>query len=208
MLFTPGLWGYVALPFVLSLLGFAGAFALVLHYLGWGWAVAVPVLGVFLFLPIASLVASPFNEEIADAVEHRLTGVPSPPFALGRFLRDLGLGVTHGVRSFLRWLLLSAAVLAVSLLVPVVGTIVGLVGGFAIAVSFAAYDALDATLARRGWSYAQKRELMRQHRGACLGLGTVVAALLMVPIVNALALPFGAAGGAWLLSRARPGNSP
>jgi CysZ protein len=198
------LWPLVALPFFIAVAIFIGAFVAAMQLLGLGWALAIPVLGVFLFLPVASLVAAPFNEAIAETVETLRTGREPPPFSAGRLLADLGRAVAHESRKILRWLLLSAAVLALSLLVPVVGPIIGVAGGAYVAARFAAYDALDATLSRWGWSYERKTTFLRQRRALCLGLGAVVAALLLVPVVNAIAMPVGAAGGAVLALSAIP----
>jgi uncharacterized protein involved in cysteine biosynthesis len=89
-------------------------------------------------------------------------------------------------------------------LLPVIGPIIALVGGGYLASRFAAYDALDATFSRWGWSYARKTAFLRGRRALSLGLGSVVAGLLLVPIVNALAMPIGAAGGALLAISAVP----
>jgi len=214
LLGTPRMWPLVLLPFVLSLLAFAAVF-LALFALRDRWMALLPaagalrtalgvvayiallVLGFFAYLPLATLIAAPFNESIAEAVERRLGGAEPSPFSLGRFARDLGRGIVHALRSLARYLVLAAAVFAVSLL-PVVGPALALLGGGYLAARFAAYDSLDATLSRWGWSYTRKQELLRRRRALCMGLGAFVAALLAVPVVNALALSVGAAGGASL----------
>jgi len=213
---TPRLWPSVLVPFVLALgvlvLLFLGAVAArdrLMDALPASWGglrgavlaasyVAMPVVGLFLFLPLASLIAAPFNEAIAEHVETAITGRVSPPFALGRFLVDLGRALAHELRKLVRWAVLSALVLLLSLLVPGIGPIIGLAGGGYVVARFAAYDALDATLSRWGWSYDRKTAFLRRHRARCLGLGGFVALLLVVPGVNALALPLGVAGGAIL----------
>jgi CysZ protein len=158
---------------------------------------ALLVVAYFAFLPLASLIAAPFNETIAESVEHLITGREPPPFSLARLLRDLGRAIVHELRKLFRYLLLALGVLLASL-IPAVGPVLGIVGGGYLAARFAAYDALDATLSRWGWPYARKTALIRSRRGACLGLGAVVAGLLVVPFVNAVAMPVGAAGGALL----------
>jgi CysZ protein len=200
----PRLRPLVALPFVIALALFIGIFAAVIKLIGLAWALAVPVLGLFLFLPVASLVAAPFNEAIAETVEQLRTGREPPPFSAARLLAELGRTIVHEARKIARWLLLSAIVLALSLFVPVVGMVIGLVGGAYVAARFAAYDALDATLSRWGYGYAEKTAFFRKRRALCLGLGAVVAALLLVPVVNAMAMPLGAAGGAVLATTAVP----
>jgi len=216
----PRLWPLLVAPFVLSLAALAGLARAAIHYRagvtsaitpgGWLGSVLGPVLSglyflvaavgaFFLYLPIASLLAAPFNELLAERVEEIALGQHGPPFSLTRLLKELGQALVHETRKFIRWLVLAAAVLACTLLLPGLGAIIGLIGGWFIAARFAAYDALDATLSRRGWSYERKVAFLRERRALTLGLGGAVAALMLVPVVNALALPFGAAGGALLV---------
>ena len=216
----PRLWLLLIAPFVLSMLALAAlgyealhTRAQVVHLLtphGWLGTILGPILSTlyilaaivvayFVFLPVASLLSSPFNELLAERVEEIELGLHGPPFNLLRLLRELGQALVHETRKFLRWVFLALGVLAFTLLLPGLGAIIGLIGGFLIAARFAAYDALDATLSRRGWSYERKVAFLRQHRALTLGLGGAIAALMLVPIVNALALPFGAAGGALLV---------
>jgi CysZ protein len=212
---TPKLWPLVALPFLFSLFALIGVLAAVValrdrwmallpvagalrSILGFLAHVALAVVGYFLFLPLASLIAAPFNESIAESVEELLSGRKAPSASIGRVLADLGRAVVHEIRKLLRYLLLAAAVALAALLIPVVGPVVAMVGGFYLAARFAAYDALDATLSRWGWSYDRKVGFLRGHRALCLGLGALIAGLLLVPVINALAMPLAAAGGASL----------
>ena len=216
----PSLWPLVVAPFVLSLVAMAGIVFVAIHYradvtgaitpggrLGDWIGPIVSVLyvliafvgGFFLFLPIASLLSSPFNEMIAERVEEIALGRTPPPFSAARLVRELAQGLVHAIRSFLRWVILAVAVLACATFLPGIGAVIGFVGGAFIAARFAAYDALDATWSRRGWSYEKKQKFLRERRALTLGLGGTIAGLLLVPVLNALALPFGAAGGALLV---------
>jgi CysZ protein len=214
MLFRqPRLWWLVLVPFALSVAALvAVTFAAIALRERWLGALpgglrpvfavlsilVAPVVGYFLFFPVAALIAAPFNEAIAEAVEHQATGTPPAPTKLLHLLRDLVLAVAHELRKLVRWLLLAALLLILTLVVPGIGPIIGLVGGAAITAHFAAYDALDATFSRWGWGYEQKTRFLAQHRALGLGLGAFVAVLLAVPVLNALAMPLGAAGGALL----------
>jgi CysZ protein len=212
---TPRLWPLIALPFVLALVALAGV-GVAVFALHDRWMELLPqagvlrttlavlayaalvVLGYFMFLPLASLVAAPFNESIAEAVEELLSGRRPPGASLARLLSDLGRTVVHELRKLVRYLLLAGILALAAVLLPGVGPVIALVGGFYLAARFAAYDALDATLSRWGWSYDRKVGFLRGRRALCLGLGAVIAALLVVPIVNALAMPLAAASGALL----------
>jgi uncharacterized protein involved in cysteine biosynthesis len=167
------------------------------------YVIAAPIASIFLFFPVASAISGPFNEELAEEVEAELAGREGPPFSLPRLVRDLALTVVHEARRFWRWLVLGGAVFGGSLLLPGVGPFIALAGGAYVAARFAAWDTLDYTTSRWGWSFAQKTEFLRARRSLALGLGAFVAGLMLVPVVNALALPFGAAGGALLLHDAR-----
>jgi CysZ protein len=214
---TPVLWTLVMWPFLLALLamvalgvglftwsdglvaaltpgGFLG------HLLGpvvrvIYWLVA-PLLLWFAFLPVAGLIAGPFNEAIAEAVEVHVLGRAGEKTSLARLVRDLGLTVVHEARKFLRWVFLALGVLALATFVPGIGALIGWVGGGYLAARFAAWDALDYTLSRRGWSYAEKQAFLRARRATCLGLGGTIALLLLVPGVGALVMPAAAAAGA------------
>src|SRR6185295_3673253 len=74
------------------------------------------------FVPVAGIVAGPFNELLSEHIEAVVTGRPSPPFSLGGFVRGLALGVLHGVRRLLTTLVGLALVFALGF-VPVIGTI-------------------------------------------------------------------------------------
>jgi CysZ protein len=223
---TPSLWPLVIAPFLLSLAAMIGlVWAMIAMHdraLAWltpsGWLgdvvgpvvtllywLIVPVLVWFLYLPIASLIAGPFNEAIAEGVERRVLGKPGAPFSALGLARDLGLTVVHELRRFVRWAVLALAVLALSVILPGVGSIIALAGGAYIAARFAAWDALDYTLSRRAYSYDAKQAFLRQRRALALGFGGAIAGLLLVPVLGALAMPSGAAGGALLVHDALDG---
>ena len=152
----------------------------------------------FLFFAIAALVAGPFNEFLAEAVEEEVTGKPSPPLSLGRLVRDVLRTIAHETRKILRYLLLLGILFLLSIFVPGVGGAIYLVGGAFLTARFAAYDVLDYTMARRGWTFEQKQEFLARHRSATTGLGAAVAAFLLIPVIGPLAYPFGAVGGTLL----------
>ena len=128
-----------------------------------------------------------------------MTSADLPEFPAAHFGADGTPNAFMTRRGYVAFMYFFVAVvpLFVSLL-PVVGPALALLGGGYLAARFAAYDSLDATLSRWGWSYTRKQELLRRRRALCMGLGAFVAALLAVPVVNALALSVGAAGGASL----------
>jgi CysZ protein len=222
------LWRWVWLPFVVTLAVYAGGVAAALvwfddlvtavlpmpgGWLGaalWGllYALAVAALAVAAyasFFALASAIAAPFNELLSESIEHAVTGTAPPSFSLRRLARDLALGVGHAARRLIAYAAIMAALFIVGLVVPVVGWAAYVAGGALVTARFAAYDALDAAMARRGWSYAHKRAFLRHHRAATLGLGAAIAALVWIPVVGALAMSIGAAGGTLLFLDAARG---
>lgn len=212
----PKLWGWVLAPALVTALVMAALLILVLRTIGgvtnsivnllpsWLHSVAgaglVAVLGIALaagaaliFVSIAGAIAGPFCELLSEAVEAKLTGAPGAPFALGRFLAELTVGLGHTVRRLLGSLMSALFLLALSLL-PVAGAIAALVLGGWFAARSAAYDCYDSVLARRALPYRDKLGFLSRHRGRSFGLGAVVAALLLVPGVNLVVLGVGAVG--------------
>jgi uncharacterized protein involved in cysteine biosynthesis len=146
------------------------------------------------FASVSSVIASPFNELLSEAVEERVTGVPGPRFRVRTFLYDLVLGMLHASRRAIVYLLEMLALLVIGLVVPVVGTIAAMVGGGYVTARFASYDAYDAVWARRHWRYRAKTRYLQAHAARTLGLGGVVAVILLVPGVNVIGLAIGATG--------------
>lgn len=202
------LWTLALWPFAISLASLVAimgtAVALRAHFLpadgAWrpvlsvATAIAVPIVCYFLFLPVASLVAAPFNDAISARVEEILTG-HAPRVEAPTTAASVVRSLVHQARTFARWLVLAFAVLAVSLGLPGIGSLVGLVGGGYLAARFAGWDAIDTPLARWGWSYDERLGFLRRRRALCLGTGTVIAVALALPVVNALAMPLAAAAG-------------
>ncbi|MBE7452104.1 MAG: EI24 domain-containing protein [Kofleriaceae bacterium] len=167
------------------------------RWAGWlAWLVVLVALGLaalLVFVPVAGVVAGPFNELLSEAVEARLTGVAGPRFSLAALVRDALLGLLHGLRRLA--VAIGGALLLFTLsFVPVVGTLGAPALALWRAARAAAYDCYDAVLARRRLSYAAKGAYLSRHRQRTFGLGATVAALLLVPGVNLVALGLGAVG--------------
>ena len=217
----PRLWTWVAIPYAITLALFAiGAWAAFTYFndlVTWltslvpAWLAGVfeavlyvllaSTLGLasyFLFFAVAAVVAGPFNEFLAEAVEEQVTGRRSPRLSPGRVVRDVWRTIAHESRKILRYLFLLAILFVLSVVVPGVGWAIYAAGGAFLTARFAGYDVMDYTMARRGWTFQQKQEFLRRHRSATTGLGTAVALFLLVPIVGLLAYPIGAVGGTLL----------
>jgi CysZ protein len=212
----PRLWGWVIAPALVTLVllvaaiwGVASAASpLVAWMTDWmpdwvepwaswlAWLLVLAALGfaaMLVFVAVAGVVAGPFNELLSEAVEEQVTGIAGPRFTFAGFVRDAVLGLVHGVRRLVVFVIGAAALFALSL-VPVVGTIAAAALGAWLTGRAAAFDCYDAVLARRGLSYRDKLAYLDRHRGRSFGLGLAVAGLLLVPGVNLVALGLGATG--------------
>ncbi|MBI4509357.1 MAG: EI24 domain-containing protein [Deltaproteobacteria bacterium] len=215
------LWPLVATPLVISLVALAAGAWVALVYLddlvklivavpsgvlGKAFWVVTYVLGIlslglaayFFFFAFAALVASPVSELLSEKVEEIVTGSAPPPFSLRRLARDLMRTLAHESRKILHYLWWACVLFACGVFLPGVGVLVQVAGGAILTARFSAHDALDATMSRKGWSYARKQEFLKLHRARALGLGGGVALLSALPILNAIAIPLGAIGGTLL----------
>lgn len=212
----PGLWRWVIAPAVaIGLVAaalIAGVVRLVAPLHGWFvlhlpsalasiasgvlmtvLVVALAAGALLVFVPLAGMIAGPFNEVLSERIEARLTGQPAPAFTLSGFLHGFVLGILHGVRRLAVALMSLAVVFAVGL-VPVIGAVAAPVLAAWFAARGAAYDCYDAVLGRRAMAYRDKLAFLARHRGRTLGLGAGVAGMLLVPGLNLIALGVGAAG--------------
>jgi CysZ protein len=152
------------------------------------------VIGFLVYVSLSGVLAGPFCEMLSESVEERVTGKAAPGFSLLALARGLLLGVLHAARRLAIYLLALGLVFLLGALIPGIGHLVAGAVGFYLAAKTAAYDCYDAVFGRRLWRYRQKTDYLRAHRGRTLGLGAAVAALLLIPFLNLLALGLGAAG--------------
>jgi uncharacterized protein involved in cysteine biosynthesis len=85
-------------------------------------------------------------------------------------------------------------------IIPVAGAIIGIPGSYYFTCLALGREYWDYPLALRGFRRKEKHEFARRHRLHTLGLGTAVAVIFLIPIVNAVLLTT-AVTGAVLLHR-------
>lgn len=159
--------------------------------------VVTVVVLVLTFTAITLAVGDPFYERIARHTEQRLGDAPPDRHepVLAGLLRAAG----DGLRLFTGGLLV--ALLAVALgLIPVVGTIAGVVvsavlGGRLLAVELTAH-AFDA----RGIGPRDRRRALATDRARTMGFGAATYLLFLVPFAAVVAMP-AAVAGATMLAR-------
>jgi len=213
----PRLWWWVLAPALITLIFIVGVIWTVLAISAplvaalSGWApdfmepfvggllraltiAGLSVVGFLVYVSLSGLFAGPFCEFLSEAVEEEVTGTPSPPFSLLGFVRGLVLSVLHAARRLLVYLFALGLAFAAGSFVPVVGHALGAALAVYLTATTAAYDCYDAVFGRRLWRYRKKQEFLRAHRSRTLGLGGAVAALLLVPFCNLVALGVGSIG--------------
>jgi CysZ protein len=154
---------------------------------------AALVAAVLSFTGLTLLVGEPFYERIWAETERMLGGeVPEDQIGLLRAARDGAVLVLVGAATGLVVLVLGV--------LPVVGTVVGIVLGFVVAGRFLARELLSRPLAARGLDRASQENLLRPHRSRVLGFGIATHACFLVPLGAIVVMP-AAVVGATMLAR-------
>jgi len=143
------------------------------------------------FVGLTLAVGDPFYERIWRETEVMLGG-PVPDRGLG-LLRSVGdsamfIGVS---------VLCGAALLVVGFL-PVVGPLLGAALGLVVSGRLLASELISRPLEARGLDRAARRELLREHRGAMLGLGLATQAFFLIPLGAILVMPAAVVGSTTL----------
>ncbi len=170
---------------------------LALHgWVAWGadiiGTIGASFLALWLFIPVAVLIATLFIERIARAVERRF--YPGLPPAHGA---SLAAQAWDGLAVGLRILGLNLLALVLALLIPGIG----LLAAWAIA-AFAIGRGLFVAVAMRRMPRAAAEALYRQNRFVILAQGGVLALAAYIPALNLLIPLLGTAAMVHVLDRA------
>jgi CysZ protein len=215
---NPALWRYGILPVVVNLL-ITGLLLMILIATGvyfftaihpkfgdgwlWGLAellvaglfvVAVIGLAVAAWMTLQTILCGWFYDRLARQVELQIGTRPED-------LRDVPLWpqAVDALRAVSLLVLVNAGCIVVQI-VPGVGTVLGLCGSYYFTCSTLGFEYFDYPLSLRGLRRSEKLAFTRRHRPHTLGLGTAVAMLAVIPVVNAVFLTT-AVTGAVLLHR-------
>lgn len=157
------------------------------------------VLVYFVFLLAGSIVAAPFSDALSSRTE-LLRGGSVPPegkLTLVALMRDGAGALADALRKAGFFLGVFALLLPLHL-IPIVGSALYTLLSGVFAMHFVTLEFVDPCLTRRRLDFRAKRLWLARHRGAVLGFGAVMFAVLLVPIVNVLVLPVGAVAGTFL----------
>jgi uncharacterized protein involved in cysteine biosynthesis len=149
--------------------------------------------GVFLaWVVLQGLLCDYFYGKLAERVERELGITPGE-------IRSLSLRQTTADTFHEFTYLAGASFVCLSLqCLPPIGTIVGWICGYYFLCLTLGMNYLNFPLSFRGWRRAEKREFARRHRAPTLGLGTAVALMTFIPLLNAILLTTAVVGAVLL----------
>lgn len=222
---TPSLWPLAIMPFVIGLLVYAGSIWAGWHFMsGWlegsffdqgeGWSETgwqflgyliailfwiVMLLAVtFLFVPLSTLIANPFNDLLSEKTERLYRGAEvNAPFTLAALWRSLHTGLAGEIRRFISVTFLLIAAFALNL-IPVAGQALYTIASTMITINFLSLEYTSFSMDRRLYTWDQKKRFLRGHRARSWGFGAMAMLILMVPLVNAFFIPISAIAGTML----------
>jgi CysZ protein len=137
---------------------------------------------IYLLPAISAIVAGYFLDDVAEVVEHKSYPADPPGQPL-----PFGKSILYGLR-FAGLSLLVNLVALLLFFIPGVN-----IGAFFIANAYLLGREYFELAAGRFWPADEVARLRTEHRGTVLAAGAVVAALVLVPVVNLITPIFGAA---------------
>lgn len=177
--------------------GWARAEGVLRSVLLFGVRAVLWLLGIFVLFALSSVIASPFNDALSEAVERLEAGTEAPPFTLRTLLRDLLRTLVVEAGKLLLYLGLVGPLFLVGLFVPAVAAVVGPLA-FVLTALYLALDYVDWPLARRNQPAGARLRLLRRRFAPLLGFGAGVWMCLYVPLLNLFFMPAAVAGGTLL----------
>jgi uncharacterized protein involved in cysteine biosynthesis len=161
------------------------------------------VLAAVCFSILAGIVASPFNDLLAEATERKSSPpLPALPAEMGSFRAK--------VRAVWIDIVKTIAVGILQLGLIFVGLVAFWIPGlnlipFALAFWLLAFQFVSYPQTRRGEDLRVSARFLREHLFATFGFGAAIGTLFSIPVVSAFALPLAVVGGTLLFARAQAG---
>ena len=212
-------------PVILSLILYAGLFALLVYFFGdlvrlatwyaqdWSsafWresveaATGVAVAGAAVLLAIPTFTAvtlaigDPFYEKISESIEDKLGGVPDA--VDWPWWRSLLRGIADSARLLLLTLLVAIPLFLIGI-IPVVGQVIAVILGAMAGGWFLAVELVGIPFYRRGLRLSDRRRMLRGRRKTTVGFGVAVFLCFLIPFGTILLMPAAVAGGTLLTRR-------
>jgi uncharacterized protein involved in cysteine biosynthesis len=148
------------------------------------------------FNGLTLIIGAPLNDWLSAEVERIALGEHTRESGLRRLLREALASVAAAAMRLVRFGIIQAALLLLTLIPGGEGLYA--VAAFVWGALWLSQQYLDMTMARHLHTPAETRAALRQVRPLALGLGLVLGALFVLPVVNLLFLPIGVTSGALL----------
>ncbi len=207
----PGLRRFIVVPLLVNLMVFGAAISysltafsgwlesLLPQSLGWLWWVALPIMALvilvvvfFTFTLVANLLASPFNDRLAERVADKLE---HPIMESERSAGWAGQVVKAAFNELGKWLYFALlALLALACWVFPPTTILAPLVWLMVGVWIFAFEYLDYPLGNAGLSFSGKHGWIKHHRWYALGFGATLTGMTMIPLVNFAVMPAAVCG--------------
>jgi len=157
--------------------------------------ITVSLVAGYLFTTVALIIASPFNNLLAEKAEELITGKPVDSLeGLGAALAALPSSVVRELGKLLYYVPMALLALLLSVLIPGVGTLAWLLlGAWMMSIQFVDYPMDNHQL-----SFTDVKQAVRKRRLSSLGFGGLVALCTAIPIVNFFVVPAAVVGATLL----------
>ena len=153
---------------------------------------------VFACVSVSTLLASPFNDALSEALELREAGRPPPRFSLTHLMLDLFRSAGLALFRLALYAAVMGPLWLVSWFAPGVGQVVYMGALVLFTAAYFALDYVDWPAARRGWPIRARFALLGRYPWLMFGFGLAVWGCLFVPLLNLVFMPLSVAGGTLL----------
>ncbi len=174
-------------------------------WLVWLWylyrivaALALAVVGYFVFIVLVGIVCAPFNSKLSQKVETLLTGRLPPSTGFADEVREAIRDIRVALGKVFFYAMVMLPVFLIGLLVPGLGQILLVVFGWLFTALYLSLDYLDWPLSRRRIGFGDRLSYLKRHRWPMLGFGAAAFLLLWIPVLSFFLVPAAVAGGTLL----------
>jgi len=169
-----------------------------LNWLLWPlFSLAILMIGFYLSLLSANLVAAPFNGLLAEEVEQHLRGATAAENMSWRtFLQSIVPALYSEIRK-IAYFVIRALPLLLLFVIPGINILAPLLWAL-FSAWMLALEYVDYPLSNHGLLFPRYCPLLRERRALAMGFGGGILLLSMIPIINFIAIPIAVAGATTL----------
>jgi CysZ protein len=157
--------------------------------------ITVSLIAGYLFTTVALIIASPFNNLLAEKAEELITGKPVDSLeGIGAALASIPQSIIRELLKLIYYIPMALLALVLSLLIPGVGSLAWLLlGAWMMSIQF-----IDYPMDNHQLSFADVKRAARSRRLSTLGFGGLVALCTAIPVVNFFVVPAAVVGATLL----------